>query len=73
MAVANLVVYSILENYFGGGVFGPAVKLIPSIYEEAAVGTTYLSKSKCRLRLPPQGGFSPIWAGYLGLQKIGAV
>lgn len=50
MAVANLVsLFNPQKIIFGGGVFGPAVKFIPAIYEEARKWAQPLSMKQVKL------------------------
>lgn len=52
MAVANLVsLFNPQKIIFGGGVFGPAVKFIPAIYEEAAKWAQPVSFKQVKLEV----------------------
>ena len=72
MAVANLI--SLLDPekiIFGGGVFGPAVSLIPAIKKEAEKWAQPLSVKEVSLEVSGLGGDSGVFgAGFLALQNL---
>ena len=74
MAVANLVsIFNPEKNIMGGGVFGPAIPLIPSIYEEAAKWAQPLSIQKVQIVPSQLGPAAGCWgAGLLALQAKAA-
>ena len=75
MAVANLVsLFNPEKIIFGGGVFGPAVQFLPMIYEEACKWSQPISIKQMSLEPSALKDDSALYgAGYLALQKIGAV
>jgi len=75
MAVANLVsLFNPEKIIFGGGVFGPAVQFLPMIYEEACKWSQPISIRQMSLEPSALKDDSALYgAGYLALQKIGAV
>ena len=72
MAVANLI--SLLDPekiIFGGGVFGPAVSLIPAIKKEAEKWAQPLSVKEVSLEVSGLGGDAGVFgAGFLALQNL---
>ena len=74
MAVANLVsLFNPEKIIFGGGVFGPAVKFIPLIYEEACKWAQPISITRITIEPSALKEDSALYgAAYLALQKIGA-
>jgi len=75
MAVANLVsLFNPEKIIFGGGVFGPAVKFIPSIFEEARKWAQPISITQITIEPSALREDSALYgAGYMALQKIGAI
>jgi glucokinase len=71
MAVANLVsLFNPELVIFGGGVFGPAVKLIPAIKKEAAQWAQPISIAQVRLEVSGLGGDAGVYgAGFLALKN----
>jgi glucokinase len=74
MAVANLVsLFNPEKIIFGGGVFGPAIKFFPLIYEEACKWAQPISITNITIESSALKEDSALYgAGYLALQKIGA-
>jgi len=74
MAVANLVsLFNPEKIIFGGGVFGPAIKFFPLIYEEACKWAQPISITNITIESSALKEDSALHgAGYLALQKIGA-
>jgi len=72
MAVANLVsLFNPEKIILGGGVFGPAVKLIPAIMKEAVRWAQPVSISQMTLEASSLGGDAGLFgAGYLALRNI---
>lgn len=72
MAVANLVsLFNPGKIIFGGGVFGPAVPLIPAIREEAEKWAQPVSMKQVKLDTSGLGGDAGVYgAGYLALNSI---
>ncbi|NML21609.1 ROK family protein [Pseudoflavitalea sp. G-6-1-2] len=70
MAVANLVsVFNPEKIIMGGGVFGPAIPLIPSIAAEAAKWAQPLSMQQCEIVASQLGIYAGCWgAGLLALK-----
>lgn len=72
MAVANLI--SLLDPekiIFGGGVFGPAVSLIPAIKKEAEKWAQPLSIKEVSFEVSGLGGDAGVFgAGFLALQNL---
>ncbi|TFG40502.1 MAG: ROK family protein, partial [Bacteroidia bacterium] len=75
MAVANLVsLFNPEKIILGGGVFGPAVKLIPSIRKEAVRWAQPVSIKQMILEASSLGGDAGIYgAGYLALRNFSAL
>jgi glucokinase len=72
MAVANLIsIFNPEKVIFGGGVFGPAVKFIPGIKEEASKWAQPISITQVTFETSSLGGDASIYgAGYLALKSI---
>ena len=72
MAVANLVsIFNPEKIIFGGGIFGPARSLIPSIGKEAAKWAQPVSMKRVTLDVSALGGEAGVYgAGYLALKNI---
>jgi glucokinase len=72
MAVANFVsLFNPEKIIFGGGVFGPAVSLIPEIGKEAARWAQPISLTQVKLDISALGGDAGVCgAGYLALKRI---
>lgn len=72
MAVANLIsIFNPEKIIFGGGVFGPAVKFIKPIQEEAAKWAQPISISQVSFEQSGLQGLAAIYgAGFLALKKI---
>lgn len=72
MAVANLIsIFNPEKIIFGGGVFGPAVKFITSIRQEAAKWAQPISVTQVSFEASGLGGDAAIYgAGFLALSKI---
>ncbi|MDR1983387.1 MAG: ROK family protein [Prevotellaceae bacterium] len=72
MAVANLVsIFDPEKIIFGGGVFGPAIKFIDDIYEEAKKHAQPISIQKVKLEASQLGNETVlIGAGYMALKAI---
>jgi glucokinase len=70
MAVANLVsLFNPELVIFGGGVFGPAAKLLPAIKSEAARWAQPISITQVRIDVSDLGGAAGVYgAGYLALK-----
>jgi glucokinase len=70
MAVANLVsIFNPEKIIMGGGVFGPAIPLIPAIYEEASKWGQPLSMQRVQIVSSQLGAVAGCWgAGWLALQ-----
>lgn len=72
MAVANLVsIFNPQKIIFGGGVFGPAVKFIPAIYEEATKWAQPVSMKQVKLEASALGSRAGLYgAAYLAMQNL---
>jgi len=72
MAVANVVsLFNPEKIIFGGGVFGPATKLIPAIRDEAARWAQPISINQVNLEVSALGGDAGVYgAGYLALRNL---
>ncbi|HVE61178.1 MAG TPA: ROK family protein [Chitinophagaceae bacterium] len=72
MAVANLVsIFNPEKIIFGGGIFGPAVKFIDAIGEEAAKWAQPISITQVSLEPSALGGDAGMYgAGFLALQNL---
>jgi len=72
MAVANLIsVFNPEIIIFGGGVFGPALKFISAIKEEAAKWAQPIAVTQVSLETSGLGGDAGVYgAGFLALQEI---
>jgi glucokinase len=71
MAVANLIsIFNPEKIIFGGGVFGPAIKFIPQIKDEALKWAQPISASQVTLVESALGGNAAIYgAGFLALHN----
>ncbi|MGZ3852969.1 MAG: ROK family protein [Flavisolibacter sp.] len=71
MAIANLVsLFNPEKIILGGGVFGPAVKFIPAIYEEAAKWAQPISIKQVSIEPAALGSRAGLYgAAYLALQN----
>lgn len=71
MAVANLVsLFNPEKIIFGGGVFGPAIKYLDAIFEEARKWAQPISINQVKLEASALGGDAGLYgAGYLALKK----
>jgi len=72
MAIANLVsLFNPQKIILGGGVFGPAIKLIPAIKDEAAKWAQPISIKQVEIEASGLGGDAGIYgAAFLALQNI---
>jgi len=72
MAVANLVsLFNPEKIIIGGGVFGPAIRLLPAIREEATKWAQPVSIHQMSLDVSGLGGDAGVYgAGYLALKKL---
>lgn len=72
MAVANIVsLFNPGKVIFGGGVFGPAKKFIPSIKNEASRWAQPISITQVSLEVSGLGGDAGVYgAGYLALKNL---
>ena len=72
MAVANLVsLFNPGKIILGGGVFGPAVKLIPAIRKEAFRWAQPVSIKQVTIEASSLGGDAGVYgAGYLALSNL---
>jgi glucokinase len=70
MAIANLVsIFNPEKIIMGGGVFGPAIKFIPDIYEEAKKWAQPISIRQVRIVPSELGNNAGLYgAGYLALR-----
>ena len=75
MAIANLVsLFNPEKIILGGGVFGPAVQFIPSIYDEALKWAQPISIRRVQIEASALKEDSALYgAAYMGLQQIGAL
>jgi len=75
MAVANLVsLFNPEKIILGGGVFGPAAKLIPAIRKEAVRWAQPVGIKQMTLEASSLGGDAGVYgAGYLALRKLNAL
>ena len=74
MAVANLIsIFNPEKIIFGGGVFGPALKFLNKIEDEARKWAQPISMTQVRFEASGLGGDSAIYgAGFLALRHIAA-
>lgn len=72
MAVANIVsLFNPEKIIFGGGVFGPATKLIPAIRKEASRWAQPISITQVALDISSLGGDAGVYgAGFLALKNF---
>lgn len=72
MAVANLIsIFNPEKVIFGGGVFGPALKFLPAIHEEARKWAQPVSMNKVKFEASGLDGDAAIFgAGFLALKQI---
>ena len=72
MAIANLIsIFNPEKILLGGGVFGPAIKFIPAIREEAMKWAQPISAQKVSIEPSLLGSAAGIYgAGYLALQSV---
>ena len=72
MAVANLVsLFNPEKIILGGGVFGPGIKLIPAIKEEAAKWAQPISIHQVSIDSSGLEGDAGVYgAGFLALKKL---
>ena len=72
MAVANLVsIFNPEKIIFGGGLFGPAITLLPDIKKEAEKWAQPISIKEVKLDTSALGGDAGVYgAGYLALQNL---
>jgi glucokinase len=72
MAAANIVsLFNPEKIIFGGGVFGPAGKLIPAIRKEAARWAQPISITRVTFDVSVLGGDAGVYgAGYLALKNL---
>lgn len=72
MAVANLIsIFNPEKIIFGGGVFGPAIKFIPLIKDEATKWAQPISVTQVSFEPSGLGGDASIYgAGFLALENI---
>lgn len=72
MAVANLVsLFNPQKIILGGGVFGPAVKFIPSIYDEAKKWAQPVSIKQVSIEPAALGNLAGLYgAAYLAMQNL---
>ena len=70
MAVANLVsIFNPGKIIFGGGVFGPALKFLDAIYEEAKKWAQPISMQQVKLEAAGLGNDAGLYgAGYLAIK-----
>jgi len=75
MAVANLVsLFNPEKIILGGGIFGPAIQLIPAIREEAVKWAQPVSINQVTIEQSGLGGEAGVYgAGYLALKSISQV
>lgn len=73
MTAANFVsIFNPEKIIFGGGVFGPALKLLDKIYSEAVKWAQPISINQVKLAGSELGGKAGLYgAGYLALRNIG--
>lgn len=72
MAIANLIsIFNPEKILLGGGVFGPAIRFIPAIHEEAMKWAQPISARQVSIEPSLLGGSAGIYgAGYLALQLL---